>query len=340
MKCLTAFLFATIWLALTPAHADDAAVIRGEATDPATGRTLAYLLWGPSDGSGEVVPAAGNSVFEPVMAVPNGTFAPGPHPLIVLFHGTSGNYRSMAWLSSRLASRGYMVISANHPGHTSNEVTEASMMETWHQAEDGSFLITHLLGSAYAPLIDENRIIAMGFSLGGYSTLAIAGAVLRIEPLQAFCRETPHSPTCDLFGEELYGPLVESRVQERDLSDPRLRAAVALAPGFAPMLDEGSLAAIDIPVMVMAGAQDEMLPIAEQARTLIGSMPHMTYVERSALSHFGFLGLCTSDAVAILEEENATFLCDDPEGTHRAAEHDITVDLIDAFLRGAGAGPQ
>ncbi len=337
LKIIGALMLALMLFGVTlgsPAHAGTAAVHQGEAIDEARGRTIPYLIWGPSDGTGEAAPVAGNSVFEPVMAVPNGTFAEGPHPLVVLFHGTSGNYRAMGWIGSRLAAEGYMVIAANHPGSTSLQVTLQSMMQTWSQAEDGSFLIGHLLTSeTYGPLIDGDRIIAAGFSLGGYSALAIGGAVIRMDPFQDFCRERPSSETCILFGEELYGPLAEARDQERYLGDPRIRAVVSLAPGLVPFMDPESLRAIDVPALVIAGSQDEMLPVERHARGLLGAIPQGTYVELSNASHFSFLGICTPEAPELLVEEDATFLCDNPEGGDRGEMHDLTTALIVTFLK-------
>ena len=108
-----------------------------ELTDESRARTMEVWIWGPGDHAGGASEVAGNSVFEPVTGRTGRVFAPGLHPLIVFFHGTSGNTRSIAWLSSALAAHGYIVVSANHPGSTSMEVTQDSMMKTWLQAEDG-----------------------------------------------------------------------------------------------------------------------------------------------------------------------------------------------------------
>lgn len=315
------------------AGAHEVAVVSAKAYDRARDREIPFLIWGPSDGSGAAEKVAGNSVFEPVSAVPGGKFAKGPYPLVVLFHGTSGNYRSMGWLGRALAAQGMLVVVANHPGSTTMQVTQQSMMHTWNQAKDGSFLIDWMLASKdFAPLIDQRKIVSAGFSLGGYSALAIAGVELRLAQLQKFCKKRPNSETCKLFGDELYGPLAENSDQDQHLGDERIVAAVSLAPGFVPAMSRDSISRIDLPVLLIAGTQDEMLPINRHARALAGKFKKGTYLELSNASHFSFLGLCTEQAPKILAEEEAEFLCHNPHEGDRKEIHALTVNLISSFL--------
>ncbi len=328
-----AIILAASALANARADAYEPAVYITELTDASRARTMEVWIWGPAEHKGSATTVAGNSVFEPVTGSVSRGFAPGPHPLLVFFHGTSGNTRSIAWLSSALAARGYIVVSANHPGSTSLQVTQESMMQTWLQAEDGRFLIDMLLESKeFAASIDAERIGSIGFSLGGYSALAIAGVRLEIRKLQDFCRASPGEETCKLFPDTLYGPQVAGEPQNRDVSDPRIRATVSLAPGFVPALDPESVADVDIPVLVMAGSEDEMLPVEHHARALAGRFVRGEYVELSYASHFSFLGRCTSGALEVLREESAEFLCHDPAGSNRQAIHDRAIRYITAFL--------
>ena len=304
-----------------------------EMTDESRARTMEVWLWGPGPKKADDSTVAGNSVFKPVKGRSGQEFVPGRHPLLVMFHGTSGNTRSMAWLGSSLAAQGYIVISANHPGTTSLQVTQESMMQSWTQTEDGSFLIDSFLGSEeFAGSIDSSRIGSIGFSLGGYSALAIAGVRLDISKLQTFCLNRPHEETCKLVPDALYGPLVKGEPQNRDLADSRMKVAVSLAPGYVPAMDTASLSAIDASTLVIAGSQDEMLPIGHHARLLAGRLPRGEYLELSYASHFSFLGVCAEGALAILREENAEFLCHNPDEASRQQVHERTVRYISGFL--------
>ena len=169
------------------AQAYDPSLYITELADESRGRSMEVWVWGPGEPRGTVSRVGGNGVFEPVDGRIGNGFAPGRHPLLLFFHGTNGNTRSIAWLSSALASYGYIVASANHPGSTSLDVSEESLLQTWQQARDGSFMLDELLAlSDVGPSIDAERIGSIGFSLGGYSALAIAGARLQISKLQDF----------------------------------------------------------------------------------------------------------------------------------------------------------
>ena len=332
-RLVIAISFATLILGDAGAQGYDPTVYITELTDESRGRAMEVWIWGPGEPRQAGSRVGGNAVFEPVAGrIANG-FAPGRHPLLVFFHGTNGNTRAIAWLSSALAARGYIVVSANHPGSTSLDVSEESVLQTWLQAQDGSFLLDELLASSrFAPSVDVERIGSIGFSLGGYSALAIAGARLDIGRLQAFCREKPDEATCELFPNALYGPTVKGEPQNRDVSDPRIRAAVSLAPGFVPAMDRKSLAAIAVPVLVVTGSADEMLPVARHGRPLAGRMQRGEYVELSYASHFSFLGLCTEGALEVLRADDAEFLCDDLGAEPRSAVHARVIRHVESFL--------
>ncbi len=332
-KIALAAAVATLVVGDALAQAYEPAVYITELTDESRGRTMEVWVWGPGERRGDTSLVGGNAVFEPVAGRLGHEFAPGRHPLLVFFHGTNGNTRSIAWLSAALAARGYLVVSANHPGSTSLDVTEESILKTWLQATDGSFLIDSLLVSdRFGPSIDATRIGSIGFSLGGYSALAIAGARLQIGRLQDFCRAAPEEATCELFPNALYGPAVKGEPQNRDVSDPRIRAAVSLAPGYVPAMDPASLAAIEVPVLVIAGSADEMLPAAHHARRLAGRLERGEYAELSYASHFSFLGLCAEGSRELLREEGVEFLCDDLGAEQREAVHARVVGYVDSFL--------
>ena len=58
-------------------------------------------------------------------------------------------------------------------------------------------LIDKLLADPrFGPRIDATRIGAAGFSLGGYTVLALAGARLSRDQWERFCAEHPDDPNC------------------------------------------------------------------------------------------------------------------------------------------------
>lgn len=310
-----------------------ATVHQGELTLP-KGRTMSFLLWGPAArGTSKSVQARGNDIFLPVDAIKDAPFMPGRHPLVLLFHGTSGNADAMAWLSAALAREGALVLVANYPGYTTGEVTEETMMDVAGQARGGEQLLNWFLTTREGKsLVDPDRIITMGFSLGGFSALATLGVDLDIEKMRLFCQERPKSETCLLFGDKLFGALGNKWETPHLAFDKPVAAAVALAPGFIPAFRPEGVAAISQPVLVIGGTLDPVLPVKEHARSLAGAFENGTYAELTGATHFSFLGLCRPGAVELLAEDGAEFLCEDPKGVDRAQVHRRTPSLILGFL--------
>jgi len=149
-------------------------------------RTLRTHIWYPSD-DGPAARFAENAVFEGLDAVWDGSLRPGTYPLYVLLHGTTGNWRNLSWLAARLAENGAVVCAADHPGYTSGDATPASVIRAWDQPLDATFLVDRMLGSRFRDNIDQSRLFAVGYSLGGYGALALAGARLDLRRFIDFC---------------------------------------------------------------------------------------------------------------------------------------------------------
>ena len=116
----------------------------------------------------------------------------GRHPLIVYCHASFGHKRQSAYLSTHLASHGYVVAAADHTGNAAADFVErtqrraAGEVTTPEEADaylrqiiadrvpDLRFLLDHILGGAVEgpPSIDEQRIGLVGWSFGGWAVLA------------------------------------------------------------------------------------------------------------------------------------------------------------------------
>ncbi len=102
---------------------------------------------------------------------------PAAFPLILLSHGTGGTALQLGWLASFLAAQGYVVAGVNHHGNTAIEpYTVQGFVRFWERALDLTAVLDQLLQDPFfASRIDPERIGAAGFSLGGYTVLALAG---------------------------------------------------------------------------------------------------------------------------------------------------------------------
>ena len=143
-----------------------------------------------------------NAVFKGTPAYVGAAIADGRFPLIVLSHGSGGNMDNLSWLSSALASRGAMVLAVNHPGSTTGDSSPRRSILLHHRAADLSSALDHLLtDTTFGPHVDQDHIVALGFSLGGATALNLAGARMDREAYRDYCENMGDNAQDCLFFE-------------------------------------------------------------------------------------------------------------------------------------------
>lgn len=206
-------------------------------------------------------------------------------PLILLSHSSGGNNGAQSWLADSLAANGYIVVAVNHPFDTTLNNTPEGMVRIWDRPADISYILTKLLSDPYwAARIDEGRIGAAGFSSGGYTVIALAGAIFDPALLDAYCAGPTRDPGCDL----IRGVEVDRTDAENSYKDDRIHAVLAMAPGWGPGFDAAGLSEITVPVLVFA-AEDDELPPSEHARHFAQLIPGAELSMLPAGGHFVFL---------------------------------------------------
>ena len=99
-------------------------------------QSIAASLWYPA-GRATYRNIIGDSVlFEGAPAMVGAAVAEGRYPLLLLSHGSGGAMEGLAWLSSRLAARGAIVLAVNHPGTTSGDSSPRRTMRLAPRAAD------------------------------------------------------------------------------------------------------------------------------------------------------------------------------------------------------------
>jgi predicted dienelactone hydrolase len=98
--------------------------------------------------------------------------------------------------------------------------------------------------------------------------------------------------------------------------DPRVRAVFAMAPGLVQMLTPESLGNIAIPVAIVSGSADEIIPPAFNAEILARRIPRATLKLFPGAGHFVFIGDCTMVGRLVLRAA-----CRDADGVERDAIH-------------------
>jgi predicted dienelactone hydrolase len=310
--------------------------------------TLATLIWYPAAAEAQEKPKPVGPPGRPYVdigpAAVNAPVAQAPEkfPLIVLSHGFGATAANMAWLGKALAAHGAITAAVNHPGNNAidgNTVPGATLW--WLRARDLSAVIDAMLKDPiFGPRIDSQRIGAAGHSAGGYTVIELAGGITSRAHFLAACA-TPEADKQCAPPPEFPGLAAEvgamtkndpayraASEQVRSYRDPRVRAVLAMAPGLADAFLPESLVHIDIPVAIVAGAADEIVPVKRNAKFLAAKIPHAQLTILPApTGHMVFAGPCLEAGRADLPR-----VCNDPPGVDRAAVEAKTAGLAQAFF--------
>jgi len=298
----------------------------------ATARETPQLIGAPQDAFAH----AGDAAPEAAVAS-----SPARFPLIVISHGTGGAALAMAWLGTRLAAHGFIAVAVNHPGNNGLEPYTAQGFSLWWlRAKDLSAVLDGMLADReFAPRIDARRIGAAGFSLGGHTMMGIAGGrtstaffdLCSHQPQDPRCAAPPEFPTLVSRVVQLFksdpGYQTAVRAGGEDYRDPRVRAVFAIAPSLAEVFVPGSLEKISIPVEIVAGSADTVIPVAANAKYVAAHVPGSRLVLFPGAGHYTFFATCTA-----LGRKAHPELCVDAPGVDRQRIHERAASMAAAFF--------
>ena len=289
-------------------------------------------------------------LFEAGTATPHADFPPSLRklPMIVLSHGSGGSALQMAWLGTQLARAGFIAVAVDHPGNNANEpYTAEGFLLWWERATDLTEVVDAMLADPELNgHIDLTRIGAAGFSIGGYNVMELAGATTDVSILYDQCRQHPETAVChvpemkDMGSPDQMLQVVrktsrESLARSADsFRDERVRAVFAIAP-FGEAFTQDSLHAIRIPVYLVAGKDDPILPPRDNAdwiRSNIRSAQET--VLPGGVAHYTFLDTCTAAGKSTLG-----VYCADAPGVDRDAVHaQVAATAVTFFNRALRVG--
>jgi predicted dienelactone hydrolase len=197
------------------------------------------------------------TVSIPGMALRDAPPAAGTlYPLVIVSHGYPGSRYFLSYLSENLASKGYVVAAIDHTDSVFG--AEKGFPSTLlNRANDQLFTIGAILDLAASPghflngIVDPARVGIVGYSMGGYGALASAGAGYSAKSMG-------HGlvPGGYFQAWEAGSPQLQARLRKE------VKAVVAIAPwGAQPPYnawDADGLAGIRLPLLVIAGDQDDV----------------------------------------------------------------------------------
>ena len=334
------FLWAAMALSLA-CHASSETVGMRSITfvSPERATNISALVWYPAVvGEKQAQTLIGdNAVFHGVPAYQDAPIAGGRFPLVIIAHGgfRSSPY-SVNWLAAALARSGYVAAIINPPALPAGQATQAVVDEFWLRPADLSTAITALTEQMpWSHNIAADRIGAVGFFLGGYTTLALAGARVDNAGFIDACKGEQQRFDCAWFekgGVDLHQ--FDSEQLGQSYLEPRLTTAVVIDPEWTHIFSPVSLAAVELPVDLFNtgpwASAESPLNASALADTL--STSHYTTIEPAG--KYSSFAECKPKGVFILKEEGAdASLCDDgPENPARAETHQRIVNEILSVL--------
>ncbi len=181
-----------------------------------------------------------------------------PYPLVVLSHGYPGSRLMMTYLAENLASKGYVVAAVGHTESTFENV-QGFASTLLNRSLDQIFTIDEMerlnAGDGFlSGLVDPNSAAIIGYSMGGYGALNVAGA----------------GYTEGMVGSGFVpGGALSVRQAGNFEADPRVKAVVAFAPWGGPAAleavgvpgasfwDPEGLAGLTVPTLFVVGSEDD-----------------------------------------------------------------------------------
>ena len=196
---------------------------------------------------------AGRASRDATPVTSNGVF-----PLIIVSHGYVGSRFLLTYLTENLASKGYIVVAIDHTESTFRDA--AGFQSTLlNRSKDVLFVLNQMaeLGKT-APknflsgLVDTDNTALIGYSMGGYGVLNVAGAGYSEGAVKLFGSISGGSKAIEVR--------TANNKDYRNSQDSRIKAVVAFAPWGMErgVWDAEGLKGLKTPTFFVAGSQDDI----------------------------------------------------------------------------------
>lgn len=299
-----------------------------EVFDPVQQRRVPCWLLYPTSGAPRVEPFGPY----PVEVAMNASVEGEGLPLVVLSHGNAGTPWSHRGLAVHLAREGFVVAAIEHPGNSrsDNSLADATGVPKVANLESRPRHVRLVADAAFADAevggrLRSGRVAVVGHSIGGYTALAAAGgrAMTFPDDVDLARRMSPDEGTARLAFPVATG------------ADPRVRAAVLLAPALGWFMADDALSAVRVPLMVRVGERDLLCSkgLVERALRSVPERSLIDLVEVPNAGHFSFQSPFPPSMSGPHFPPSQ-----DPPGFDRARYQETLQAEVAAFLRASLAG--
>lgn len=181
----------------------------------------------------------------------------GAFPLVIVSHGYTGSRLLFTYLTENLASKGYVVVAVDHTDSTFQDA-KAFNSTLLNRSLDVLFVLEEIANLNEDPafflngIIDANNAGLIGYSMGGYGAVNIAGGGYSEKAVQFFTTASKGNNALEIrrMGNKTF----------HDSFDTRFKAVVAMAPWGMQYnaWDAEGLKGIKIPTLFVAGSKDDI----------------------------------------------------------------------------------
>ena len=327
----------TAALAASTAHAEPAGLQHLVFDAPHHRKEVTGAVFYPSSEDGYLMTYAENPVFTGVSIAKGATPRDGNFPIVLLSHGMGGNVRSLAWLATDLAERGAIVVSVNHPNTTWGDFDLSAGMDHWTRAQDLSAALDAVMTDPqFAGHIDQSRIMAAGFSYGGWTALSLGGALGNLQGYVDHCADDAdannHCDDLERRGVDLAGK--PAAQWNASFAEPRVTHVTAIDPGLIWGLSAGEVDALidNVTIIGLGEGETRMTATDFDSSGFAALLPEAKIDRIVPAVHFTAMPLCKPEGAEILKAEQDDPVCTDPDGTDRAGVHARIVNSIASDL--------
>jgi predicted dienelactone hydrolase len=194
-----------------------------------------------------------------------------PTPVVIVSNGLGGQRDRFINIANHLASHGFAVVIPDHPG--SNDVRQKAFFNGLHKENfdsteyiDRPLDITYVLNELEKPnlinfkgKLNLQRVGIFGYSLGGTTALALAGAELNFQQLKTDCDPDRINPINISI---LYQcRALELPKGKTNLQDNRIKAAFVFVPYSSSLFGKTGMSRVNIPIFWKAVDEDFVTPL-------------------------------------------------------------------------------
>ena len=195
-----------------------------------------------------------------------------PAPVVVISHGLGLDSSNFRYLANHLVTNGFAVVIPNHPGSNTQQLQsliKGNSNQVMHPNEfkdrplDIKYILDQLESdSQFQHRFNLQQVGIFGQSLGGYTALALAGAKINFQQLQADCDHDKLRNTWNmsLLLQCQALELPNQSGQEYNLQDTRIKAAIAVNPITSSIFGQAGLSQIHTPIMIIGSSEDTVAP--------------------------------------------------------------------------------